>query len=342
MTFLIESLVACALFTLFVFLMSRNPIKSIFNYPPAIIERCDQLGLVDASNRPGGVVFYVKKIFAMMIFGVLLGLLVRYVNGCETFLCGALTAYALWVVVNWFDALVLDCLWFCHDKHFIIPGTEDMTAAYHDYRFHIKGALIGMLLGIPAALVAGGISEIPNTHTFAIRDAIERQIETYPKSTLQDIYKSFYQDRFGPGHMITDTASARQYLLYELSENEVASKVYFESVGSEGRYVRVYLSAVADSLITSEQLLDAFVRSANTDKAENNDWEAEWNCIVGVITKYGIVMNDFDKDVAMLNEASRNRQAVHHSRAYSEAYHPHYRIVERSIFENELRPLMVK
>ena len=30
-----------------------------------------------------------------------------------------------------------------------------MTDAYHDYWFHIKGALIGMLLGLPAALVAG-------------------------------------------------------------------------------------------------------------------------------------------------------------------------------------------
>ena len=157
MTFFVESLIACALFTLFVFLMSRNPIKTIFNYPPAIIERCGQLGLVGASNRPGGASFYIKKIVAMMVFGVLLGLLVRYINGCETFWWGAFIAYALWVVVNWFDALVLDCLWFCHDKHFVIPGTEDMTAAYHDYWFHIKGALIGMLLGIPAALVAGGI-----------------------------------------------------------------------------------------------------------------------------------------------------------------------------------------
>ena len=158
MTFLIESIAACAIFTLFVFLMSRNPIKTIFNYPPAIIERCDQLGLVDAGNRPGGVGFYVKKCSAMAIFGVLMGLLVRYVNGCETFMCGALTAYALWVVVNWFDALVLDCIWFCHDPHFVIPGTEDMTEAYHDYWVHIKGSLIGMLLGIPAALVAGVIA----------------------------------------------------------------------------------------------------------------------------------------------------------------------------------------
>lgn len=43
MTFLIESLITCAIFTLSVFLMSKTPIKSIFNYPPAINERCDQL-----------------------------------------------------------------------------------------------------------------------------------------------------------------------------------------------------------------------------------------------------------------------------------------------------------
>ena len=62
MFFLIESLLTCALITLFVFLMSRGPVKSIFNYPPDIIERCRSLGLVDDSNRPGGPVFYAKKI----------------------------------------------------------------------------------------------------------------------------------------------------------------------------------------------------------------------------------------------------------------------------------------
>lgn len=68
--------------------------------------------------------FYAKKICAIAIFGILLGLLVRYVNGCTTFCGGALTAYALWCVVNW---------------------------------FHIRGGFIGMLLAIPAALVAGVI-----------------------------------------------------------------------------------------------------------------------------------------------------------------------------------------
>ena len=77
MIFLLESFLACAFFTLFVFLMSRDPMKTIFNYPPAIIDRCKSLGLVDDSNRPGGPGFYAKKIAALLLFGVLLGLLVR-------------------------------------------------------------------------------------------------------------------------------------------------------------------------------------------------------------------------------------------------------------------------
>ena len=174
--------------------------------------------------------------------------------------------------------------------------------------------------------------------TLSLRIAIEHQMADYPESTLQDIYKSFYQDRFGPGHIISDTTSARSYLMYELSEMSEVSTVYYEPTGSEGRFVRVYLSAVADGLITADQLLDAFVRSANMVKAET-DWEAEWKAVVGTITKYGIRVNGFE-DGSLLEEASRNRQAVHHSRTYNEAYHPHYRIVERRIFEKELMPLI--
>lgn len=176
--------------------------------------------------------------------------------------------------------------------------------------------------------------------TAAVHSAIERQLVTYPESTLQDIYKSFYQDRFGPGHMISDTASARSYLMRELSEMNDASTVYYEPTGSEGRFVRVYLSTVTDGFITADQLLNAFVRSANMVKETETDWTTEWKAIVGIITKYDIQMNGFETDAPLLDEASRNCQAVHHSRAYNAAYHPHYRIVERSGFEEELRPLI--
>lgn len=81
MIFLIESLIACAVFTLFVFLMSRDPIKIVFYYPPAIIERCKSLGLVDDSNRPGGPAFYAKKVTALLVFGVLLAIPAALIAG---------------------------------------------------------------------------------------------------------------------------------------------------------------------------------------------------------------------------------------------------------------------
>ena len=174
--------------------------------------------------------------------------------------------------------------------------------------------------------------------TVAVRSTIERQLTTYPESTLQDIYKSFYQEHFGPGHIISDTASARRYLMHELSEMGKIQSPYFEPTGSQGDYVRVYLSAVSDSLITAEQLLDAFVRSANSWQEPTISWMEKWEAIVSIIQANKMEIEGFKTDLPLLTEAARNNQAVHHSHRYNEAYHPHYRIVERSIFEIELKP----
>ena len=168
--------------------------------------------------------------------------------------------------------------------------------------------------------------------TAAVRSAIERQLATYPEFTLQDIYKSFYQEHFGPGHIISDTATARRYLMRELSEMSQTSLPYYESTGSQGDYVRVYLSAVADNRITAEQLLDALVRSANSWQEPSISWMEKWEAIVSVIQANKMEIEGFEADLPLLNEAARNNQAVHHSQRYNEAYHPHYRIVERSIF----------
>ena len=176
--------------------------------------------------------------------------------------------------------------------------------------------------------------------TVSVRTAIERLLTTYPESTLQDIYKSFYQEHFGPGHIISDTTSARRFLMKELSEMGKNQSPYFEPTGSQGDYIRVYLSAIADSLITAEQLLDAFVRSANSRQEPTVSWLEKWQAIVSIIQVNKIELEDFETDLPLLTEAARNKQAVHHSRRYNEAYHPHYRIVERSIFELELKPFI--
>lgn len=91
------------------------------------------------------------------LFVVILSLILRYVNGCTSFLQAFGTGFLLWTVVNLWDALVLDILWFCHDPHFVLKGTEDMVSDYHDYGFHIKGFFIGEALACAVCAVAAAV-----------------------------------------------------------------------------------------------------------------------------------------------------------------------------------------
>lgn len=175
-----------------------------------------------------------------------------------------------------------------------------------------------------------------------LQGALERQMDLYPEARLQDIYKSYYQDHFGPGHLITDTAMVRQYLFSELAKNDVSYPIYYEPTGCEGRFVRVFLSAVADSLISAEELLDAFMRSANEFQEPQTEWVTEWAEIVRTIRENEIYVEGFEEDEPALTEAAQNNQAMHHSRAYNDAYFPHYRIVRRDIFEKEILPKLEK
>lgn len=165
-------------------------------------------------------------------------------------------------------------------------------------------------------------------------------METYPASTVQDVYKTFYQDRFGSEHMIRDTAAVRRYLSYELevAATDSIPNPYYEPTGAEGRFVRVFLRGVNEGLITEEELLDAFLRSAKPTAQPEQTWAEQWAQILSSLDKNQLEQLDPDSVLPELQIAAETERAVHHSNSYRQAYHPHYRIVEKSIFERELRP----
>ena len=193
-----------------------------------------------------------------------------------------------------------------------------------------------VLLILLAATLCAGCARTNND----IEQAVRRQLEVYPLSTMQDIYKSFYQDRFGPGHMITDTLAVREYLLYEVSvaDADTVPNPYYENVGDCGRYVRVYLRCVNEGMLTAEQLSDAFLRSARPQEQTGQSWADEWKNIERIASRTGVTCPAELSE--LLREAAETERAVHHSEAYRNAYHPHYRIIERSIFARELQALI--
>ncbi|MBQ3907495.1 MAG: hypothetical protein II743_12105 [Lachnospiraceae bacterium] len=155
MVLFIECLVAIVLFTLIVVPMTaKDPISVISDYPPAIRKRCVELGLTKETKKRFEAKDLIRKGVAIIVLLLVATLVMIKLNHAETFLQGFGYTYIIWLSITWFDALVLDCGWFCHSKRVRIPGTEDMKE-YHDYLFHITQSCLGTLIGLPACVIVG-------------------------------------------------------------------------------------------------------------------------------------------------------------------------------------------
>lgn len=201
------------------------------------------------------------------------------------------------------------------------------------------------LLAIPVVLALGLF--VSACQSDPVREAISKQLECYPESRVQDIYKSFCQDNLGPGHLIPNPEQARAYLLSELKdyqedlENGKYTKPQLRHVpvGDQGNYVRVDLSVVLDGLVDAETLLDSFVRSANDGKVLSEEaWKQKWSGVADVIRRHFPDIPGAAEDLAAIDSLiTAGHLILHHSEAFSESYNPHYRIVDRQIFDNEIK-----
>ena len=196
----------------------------------------------------------------------------------------------------------------------------------------MKGILCSLLLC--ALLACSGKSGV---HT-----AVERMLSDYPASTLQDIYKSFFQDRFGPGHIVADTAQAAVYLRHELESVDNLDVKLYEPTGEHCNYYRVALAAIASGKVPFDTYLSCFLRSVReVETVDVEVWAAEWALKEKVIASMDLGLPGYAEDAAAIMELlSQGHYAVHHSREYNAHYAPHYRIIAKDIFEAEILPLL--
>jgi hypothetical protein len=73
----------------------------------------------------------------------------------------------------------------------------------------------------------------------------------------------------------------------------------------------------------------------------SQSWSKRWHNIIGTIDQMKLDLPDFQEDKQFIDSVlSVGKYAISHSPDYRNAYHPHYRIVERNIFEKEIKPLI--
>ena len=198
-----------------------------------------------------------------------------------------------------------------------------------------KGLLISIALIFSVAISAQDVEGF-----------INRQMQTYPKSRLLDIYKSCFQDYMGAEHLVSDRQRVKAYLDEELNTTSLDDlrSWYYEPCGIDSCYYRVSIRAIKESLVSEDLLLNAFIRSANSEKRPSvESWSERWHKIIGTIDQMKLDMPNYQEDKQFIDSVlSVGKYAISHSPDYREAYHPHYRIVERNIFEKEIKSLIDK
>lgn len=190
--------------------------------------------------------------------------------------------------------------------------------------YRMKNIVVALLAGLCLVVLHSCKSE-----SMAIRQMCEDVHRQYPKADLQDIYKTCYQDYFGSRHLVIDTATVRYYLEKELAEcrdMDLSAMPRREPTGFRHRFTRVNLACVIDGELTEEQLLAMFIAAAGTDNAFGDNWAEEWQRIEQIALQVNPSWSNAPLQDS-LRVAANNNRAVVHSKAFREAYTPHYRIV---------------
>jgi len=165
-----------------------------------------------------------------------------------------------------------------------------------------------------------------------IIDALKLELRWHPEARLSDVYKNFFQDRYGPGHLVEDVDHAYNYLEKEVSEAEHFDVPDLLPLGYHQQFFRVNLRLLKEEIIPIEIFFPLFLESTQSvNPPEISEWRAEWDNILEVIREITPALTGFAEDEKAIEEQLQKGNYVgHHSREYETLYHPHYRLLDSS------------
>lgn len=158
--------------------------------------------------------------------------------------------------------------------------------------------------------------------------ALAFQLTKYPALSLIDIYKSFFQDAFGPGHLIEDEATFRTCVSNELKNMKSRGNRSAEVCGCGFQYCRIPLDVVVDGLLDEEEFMSACIASASSFTVPQvEEWKNKWEEIFTILLPLHTDIRNFNKDsLTILTSLEKGICMMSHSDLYKRLYNPHYRI----------------
>ena len=162
-----------------------------------------------------------------------------------------------------------------------------------------------------------------------VSQLLSAHLARYPAMQLDDIYKLLHQAALGPGHAVKDSAAARAWLEKEAADlGPGPVEVEKDIISPDGKLARVHLRSWLAAGRNLDDLNRAFVETANRYPPSRERLEKFCGCLGDLAVAGGIPFAQQDVLAYFDRIAQASYPVVHHSRTYSDAYKPAYRVID--------------
>jgi hypothetical protein len=170
-------------------------------------------------------------------------------------------------------------------------------------------------------------------------DIILDHLERYPDMELDDLYKLVHQGATGSEHAVGSTEAARQWLEDELATlSDGPEEPLTDTIAPGGAHVRIHLRPFLQAGGNPEELLQAFVETANTPTASTRGLARALATALDM-ARGDLLPWDADQVESRFAELqAAGYPAVHHSTTFADRYRPAYRVVSGTLLDHLLPP----
>jgi len=167
---------------------------------------------------------------------------------------------------------------------------------------------------------------------------VMRHLNRYPAMGAQDVYTLIYQGAMGPSYFTDEKASFEERLMQEFAAVAAdVEKTLWESVRPDGELVRVHIAGLKGRGGSPQKLITLSLWTASIFKGDLDDLTNGWETFSRICTERRLRKFDGDEIDMITNWARENNYpSTRHTKAFREAYNPHYRLVKREFLQTLL------
>jgi hypothetical protein len=161
-----------------------------------------------------------------------------------------------------------------------------------------------------------------------ISNLTSQHIARYPNLELIDLYKLLHQSALGASHAsASDDILEREFNLEWDNLTGVHIEPAIDPISPDGKIARIHLRSYLSQDYSKDDLLTAFIRTANAQNGSQEKLKKFCNCLRDLSKAKQLPFNPEDTEAFLNDVENKDYPTLRHSNIFKKEYEPNYRIV---------------